>query len=110
MIAVLHYAPIQETVEGEPLEIFPFLGCSRLEEPLSRFPVTAVFHGHAHHGQPEGRTTKNVPVYNVSMSLMRETFPDRPFRVLEIDSTAANGDRRAGADRRAAEHALKGKT
>ena len=33
-IAVLHYSPIQETVEGEPLEIFPFLGCSRLEEPL----------------------------------------------------------------------------
>jgi Icc-related predicted phosphoesterase len=94
-IAILHYAPIQGTVEGEPLEIFPFLGCSRLEEPLSRYPVTAVFHGHAHHGQPEGRTAKNVPVYNVSMSLMREVFPDRPFRVLEIDVTAA--DDRGGA-------------
>jgi Icc-related predicted phosphoesterase len=56
VIAVLHYSPIQETVEGEPREIFPYLGCSRLEEPLTRFPVTAVFHGHAHHGQPEGRT------------------------------------------------------
>jgi Icc-related predicted phosphoesterase len=105
IIAVLHYAPIQETVEGEPLEIFPFLGCSRLEEPLSRFPVTAVFHGHAHHGQPEGRTTKNVPVYNVSMSLMRETFPDRPFRVLEIDLSDDN--RRAAGDHRAAEPVLK---
>ena len=52
LIAVLHYSPIQATVEGEPLEIFPFLGCSRLEEPLNRYPVTAVFHGHAHHGQP----------------------------------------------------------
>ena len=108
IIAVLHYAPIQETVEGEPLEIFPFLGCSRLEEPLSRYPVTAVFHGHAHHGQPEGRTTKNVPVYNVSLSLMRETFPDRPFRVLEIDSTAAGGERRAGDEAAAVEPALKG--
>ena len=101
-IAILHYAPIQGTVEGEPLEIFPFLGCSRLEEPLGRYPVTAVFHGHAHHGQPEGRTTKNVPVYNVSMSLMREVFPDRPFRLLEIDVTTAD-DRRARVDRRAEE-------
>lgn len=84
-IAVLHYSPIQGTVEGEPLEIYPFLGCSRLEEPLGRYPVTAVFHGHAHHGQPEGRTAKNVPVYNVSMSLMREVFPERPFRLIDID-------------------------
>jgi len=94
-IAVLHYAPIQGTVEGEPLEIFPFLGCSRLEEPLGRYPVTAVFHGHAHHGQPEGRTTKGVPVFNVSMSLMREVFPQRPFGLLEVDMTTPSDDRRA---------------
>ena len=84
LIALLHYAPIQATVEGEPLEIYPFLGCSRLEEPLTRFPVTAVFHGHAHHGAPEGRTRNNVPVFNVSVSLMREVFPDRPFRLIEL--------------------------
>ena len=102
-IAVLHYAPIQATVEGEPLEIFPFLGCSRLEEPLGRYPVTAVFHGHAHHGQPEGFTTKNVPVYNVSMSLMRQLFPERPFRIVEVDIRTSGGDRRAGADRRTLE-------
>jgi Icc-related predicted phosphoesterase len=101
-IAVLHYAPIQATVEGEPLEIFPFLGCSRLEEPLGRYPVTAVFHGHAHHGQPEGRTVKNVPVYNVSMSLMREVFPERPFRLFEVDMTVAADDRRIAGDRRMA--------
>jgi Icc-related predicted phosphoesterase len=85
LIAVLHYAPIQDTVEGEPREIFPFLGCSRLEEPLTRYPVSAVFHGHAHHGQPEGRTRTNAPVFNVSMSLMKETFPHRPFRLIEVD-------------------------
>jgi Icc-related predicted phosphoesterase len=102
-IAVLHYAPIQGTVEGEPPEIFPFLGCSRLEEPLGRYPVTAVFHGHAHHGRPEGRTAKNVPVYNVSLSLMRDEFPDRPFRVLTVDTRPADDDRRAGGDRRAVE-------
>jgi Icc-related predicted phosphoesterase len=85
MIAVLHYSPIQETVEGEPKEIYPFLGCSRLEEPLTRYPVTAVFHGHAHHGQPEGQTRTGAPVYNVSLSLMREISPDRPFRIVEVD-------------------------
>ena len=102
-IAILHYSPIQATVEGEPLEIYPFLGCSRLEEPLGRYPVTAVFHGHAHHGQPEGRTAKNVPVYNVSMSLMREVFPERPFRLIGVDMTTTEDDRRVGGDRRALE-------
>jgi Icc-related predicted phosphoesterase len=105
LIAVLHYSPVQDTVEGEPREIFPFLGCSRLEEPLTRYPVTAVFHGHAHHGQPEGRTRGGAPVFNVSMSLMREVFPDRPFRVLEIDfsAPAESPERRLGRDRRAFE-------
>ena len=102
LITVLHYSPVRATVEGEPLEIFPFLGCSRLEEPIGRFPVSAVFHGHAHHGQAEGRTATNVPVFNVSASLMRELFPDRPFRVVDIDmrteATAESADRR---DRRA---------
>jgi Icc-related predicted phosphoesterase len=86
-IAVLHYAPIRATVEGEPPEIFPFLGCSRLEEPLNRYPATAVLHGHAHTGSPEGRTGGGVPVYNVALPLMRRTFPDRPpFRVIELKS------------------------
>jgi Icc-related predicted phosphoesterase len=101
-IAILHYSPIQETVEGEPLEIFPFLGCSRLEEPLGRYPVTAVFHGHAHHGRAEGRTAKGVPVYNVSMTLMNELYPERPFRVIEIDMTTPPDERRARSDRRMA--------
>jgi Icc-related predicted phosphoesterase len=101
LIALLHYAPIQGTVEGEPCDIYPFLGCSRLEDPITRFPVTAVFHGHAHHGAPEGRTRNNVPVYNVSASLMREVFPDRPFRLIELGHTDPVGtERRAAAERR----------
>ena len=85
-IAILHYAPIRETVEGEPVEIFAFLGSSRLEEPLSRYPVKAVFHGHAHRGQPEDKTAQGVPVFNVSLSLLRHTFPEHPpFRVFEIE-------------------------
>jgi len=94
LIAVLHYSPIQATVEGEPLEIFPFLGCSRLEEPLTRYPVHAVFHGHAHHGQPEGRTRTGTPVFNVSIALMRELSPERPFRLIEVDLSRAGRDPR----------------
>lgn len=103
LIVLLHYSPVQATVEGEPREIFPFLGCSRLEEPIGRFPVSAIFHGHAHHGQPEGRTAANVPVFNVSASLMRQMFPERPFRIVDIDMKLppTEPERRTGADRRA---------
>src|SRR5262245_48959605 len=70
-VAILHYAPIVGTVLGEPLEIYCFLGTSRLEEPLNRGEVTAVFHGHAHHGTLEGRTAGGAPVYNVALPLLR---------------------------------------
>ena len=84
-VALLHYAPIRDTVTGEAPEIFPFLGSSRLEEPLNRYAVTAVFHGHAHHGSPEGHTTGGIPVYNVAAPLLHKTFPDQPlFRIVEI--------------------------
>jgi Icc-related predicted phosphoesterase len=84
-IAMLHYSPIHGTVEGEPPEIMPYLGSSRLEEPLNRYSVTACFHGHAHHGQAEGKTSSGAPVYNVALSLMKRTNPDgRPFQVVTI--------------------------
>lgn len=84
-VVLLHYAPIQATVEGEPPEIFPFLGSSHLEEPINRYEVDLVFHGHAHHGRPEGRTSAGVPVYNCAMSLMRRTNPDQaPFRLVSL--------------------------
>ena len=93
-IAVLHYAPIQATVEGEPPQVFAFLGSSRLEEPLARYPVSAVVHGHAHRGQLEGRTRNGVPVYNVARPLLERSFTDRPpFRILELprhEGDAAN--------------------
>jgi Icc-related predicted phosphoesterase len=89
-VVLLHYAPIQETVEGEPAVIFPFLGSSRLEEPINRYGAIAAFHGHAHHGAVEGRTTAGVPVFNVCMPLLRERFPDRlPYRVIEVPARAA---------------------
>jgi len=84
-IAVLHYSPIQATVLGEPPEITAFLGSTRLEEPLDRYRVSTVFHGHAHHGTLEGRTKGNAVVYNVAMPLLKTKFPDQqPFRLVEI--------------------------
>jgi Icc-related predicted phosphoesterase len=91
-IALLHYAPIEATVIGEPPVIFPFLGNSRLEEPLNRFQVTAAFHGHAHHGSPQGRTAGGAPVYNVALPLLRALYPDRPpFLVYELPPVEAPG-------------------
>ena len=94
-VAVLHYSPIAATLQGEATEIYPFLGSSRLEEPLNRFGVDMVFHGHAHGGAPEGRTAVGVPVFNVSMPVLERDFPDRsPVRVVEIevpDLAAASG-------------------
>ena len=93
-IAVLHYAPIHGTVEGEPPEVFAFLGSSRLEEPLARYPVSAVLHGHAHRGRLEGRTRNGVPVYNVARPLLERSFPDRPpFRILELPRPSVDGAR-----------------
>jgi Icc-related predicted phosphoesterase len=84
-IAVLHYAPVQSTVEGEPVEIFPWLGSSRLEEPLTRYQVSAVVHGHAHKGTAVGRTTTGIPVYNVSLPVLKSTYPDQPaYRLIEV--------------------------
>lgn len=83
-VVVLHYSPIVDTVIGEPEPIYPWLGTSRLEEPIDRYEVTAVVHGHAHHGAPEGATRGGVPVYNVSQPLLRAGGAAEGFRVLEI--------------------------
>lgn len=89
-IALLHYSPIIGTVQGEPPEIYPYLGSSRLEEPLTRYPVDCVFHGHAHHGTLEGRTLGGVPVYNVSLSLLQQHFPNQPlYRIVEVNTGTA---------------------
>jgi Icc-related predicted phosphoesterase len=87
-VALLHYAPIRDTVIGEAPELFPFLGSSRLEEPLNRYAVTVVFHGHAHHGTPEGHTTAGIPVYNVALPLLLQKYSDQDsLRVVEIPVT-----------------------
>ena len=83
-IAVLHYSPITGTLEGEPAEIFQYLGAQRLAEPIDRFEhVKAVVHGHAHHGTYEGRTPLGKPVYNVAQFVLKPLF-GRPYALLEI--------------------------
>jgi Icc-related predicted phosphoesterase len=85
-IALLHYAPVRDTVKGEPEEIFAFLGCSRLEEPLERYPVNLAFHGHAHRGALEGKTRVGTPVYNVALPLLRRRFDSElPIRIVTLD-------------------------
>lgn len=81
-VVVLHYAPIAETVQGEPPEIFPFLGCSRLAETIDRFKVNAVLHGHAHRGRYEGKTPGGMPVFNVAYQIEKPT--GRPYALLQI--------------------------
>ena len=83
-VAVLHYSPIAETLEGEPLEIFQYLGSARLADAIDRFDhVKAVVHGHAHHGKYEGRTLRGTPVYNVAQFVLKPLF-GRPYALLEI--------------------------
>jgi Icc-related predicted phosphoesterase len=101
-VAVLHYAPVADTVVGEPVEIFPFLGTSRLEEPINRYKAAACFHGHAHRGRPDGRTSAGIPVYNVALPVLKAAWPDQPpLRVVEIPVAPPFAEQRV-ADRRIA--------
>lgn len=83
-VVVMHYSPIKETCVGEPEEIFPFLGSSHLVEPINNFNVDAVFHGHAHYGTHEGKTLKQIPVYNVSLEVLKKENPDNPLKIFDI--------------------------
>lgn len=83
-VVLLHYAPIRQTVEGESLEVYPLLGTSRLVEPIDNFKVSAVFHGHAHHGKLSAKTAHGVPVYNVSMPLLKKIQPNQLYIIVKI--------------------------
>ena len=83
-VAVLHYSPIVDTIEGEPEAIFQYLGSQRLVDPIDRFDhVKAVVHGHAHHGTYEGRTPLGKPVYNVAQFVVKPKF-GRPYALIEV--------------------------
>lgn len=82
-VAIMHYSPTRETLKGECEEVYAFLGTSRLAEVLDRYRVDVVFHGHAHHGAPKGRTQGDVVVYNVSRFVQAE-FYQRYYQVIEV--------------------------
>ena len=69
-IALLHYSPIEATLEGERLEIYPFLGSYLLAEAVDNAGADLVLHGHAHHGVEKGRTPSGIPVRNVAQPVI----------------------------------------
>jgi uncharacterized protein len=83
-VVVVHYSPIGDTVKGEPAEIFPYLGSSRLAEVIDRHGANLVVHGHAHHGSPDGKTTAGVPVHNVALNLLLSQDSAKPYRVFDV--------------------------
>lgn len=83
-IALLHYSPLEATLEGEPREIFVFLGSDRLAAPILEHGPDLVVHGHAHAGTADGKIG-DVPVCNVSLPVI-----GRDFRTFELDAHRAH--------------------
>jgi Icc-related predicted phosphoesterase len=83
-IAITHYAPIKETIIGEPEPIFPFLGSSRLERALERHQPVLALHGHAHHGSFAATTQSGVRVCNVALHILRQRGEEHPFTLFTV--------------------------
>ena len=83
-IVLLHYSPAEETLEGEPREIWVFLGSDRLAAPILEHGPDLVLHGHAHAGSPDG-TIGETPVHNVSQPVL-----GTDFRIFELDASRAH--------------------
>jgi Icc-related predicted phosphoesterase len=73
-IALLHYSPVRDTLQGEPLEIYPFLGSYMLAEAVDTAGADLVLHGHAHRGIEWGTTPGGIPVRNVAQPVIRRAF------------------------------------
>jgi Icc-related predicted phosphoesterase len=87
-VALLHYAPVKDTLSGERLEIYPFLGAYQLGEALDRAGADLALHGHAHHGTEKGVTPGGIPVRNVAMPLIK-----RPYAVYTLSKATADRER-----------------
>jgi Icc-related predicted phosphoesterase len=94
-VALLHYAPIRETLQGEPPEIFPFLGSYLLAEAVDRAGADLVVHGHAHRGTEHGVTPGGVNVRNVAQTVIRQSYAVYGFE----GATARREPATAGAPR-----------
>lgn len=83
-VALLHYSPVRGTLEGEPLEIYPFLGATRLSGPIDQLRPAFALHGHAHRGTLKGATHGGVPVYNVALPVLRRLDPPQSYLQLDV--------------------------
>ena len=73
-IALMHYAPVDDTLEGEHCEIYPFLGSYLLAEAVDAAGASFAVHGHAHGGSPRGVTPGGTPVRNVALPVIRHSY------------------------------------
>jgi Icc-related predicted phosphoesterase len=73
-VLLMHYSPIDTTLQGEPLPIYPFLGSYLFAEAADAVGVDLVVHGHAHHGSEKGVTPGGIPVRNVALPLIRTPY------------------------------------
>jgi Icc-related predicted phosphoesterase len=105
-VVLMHYAPVVDTVIGEPEQIFPFLGNDRLCEPLDRYGTAVVFHGHAHIGTFRGSTPGGVPVFNVSHALLRREGVGEMYYIHEIPIPDGSGAERRATGEESAEREM----
>jgi Icc-related predicted phosphoesterase len=73
-VALLHFAPIKDTLGAERHEIYPFLGSYLLGESIDRAGADLVIHGHAHHGVEQGVTPGGIPVRNVALPVIKQAY------------------------------------
>jgi Icc-related predicted phosphoesterase len=85
-VAITHYAPIKETVVGEPEPVFAFLGSSRLARALDKHKPALALHGHAHHGTFSAQSHSGVRVCNVALSVLRQRGESHPFTIFSLET------------------------
>jgi Icc-related predicted phosphoesterase len=85
-VALLHYSPIAETLQGEPLQIYPFLGSYLLGEVIDRVGADLALHGHAHSGTERGMTPGGIKVRNVAQPVIGTAY-----RLFELPEPGALG-------------------
>ena len=86
-IALLHYSPVEATLVGERLEIYPFLGSYLLAEAIDRVGADLVLHGHAHSGSHRGVTPGGAIVRNVALPVIQ-----RPYIVVSFEENGREVD------------------
>lgn len=91
-VLLLHYAPVRDTLLGEPTELYPWLGSYLFAEVADRHGVDLVLHGHAHAGTEKGNTPAGIPVRNVAMPVIRRPYAVYEFQEDGLTVSAASED------------------